>query len=49
VTEIRELWTQSYFVETIGNASEDVIGKYVQGQRKVMDRSEESSKQSGLF
>lgn len=25
-----KLWTQSYFVKTIGNATEEVIRKYVQ-------------------
>jgi len=25
-----KLWTQSYFVETIGNANEEVIRAYVQ-------------------
>ena len=25
-----KLWTQSYFVETIGNATEDTIRKYLQ-------------------
>jgi len=44
-----KLWTQSYFVETIGNASEEVIRKYVQDQLKVMDRGEKSSTQLGLF
>jgi len=24
-----KLWTQSYFVETIGNANEEIIRKYV--------------------
>ena len=44
-----KLWTQSYFVETIGNASEEVIRKYVQDQLKVMDKGEKSSSQLGLF
>jgi len=43
------LWTQSYFVETIGNANEEVIRQYVQDQRKVMDKGEEASRQLGLF
>ena len=30
-------WTQSFFVETIGNANEGVIRKYVQNQLKKMD------------
>ena len=44
-----KLWTQSYFVETIGNASEKVIREYVQNQLKVMNKGEENSKQLGLF
>ena len=44
-----KLWTQSYFVETIGNANEEVIRKYVQDQLVVMDKGEVSSKQLGLF
>ena len=44
-----KLWTKSFFVETIGNASEDVIRKYVQDQLKVMDVGEENSQQLGLF
>ena len=44
-----KLWTQSYFVETIDNATEEVIRQYVQDQLKVMDRGEKSSSQLGLF
>jgi REP-associated tyrosine transposase len=44
-----KLWTQSYFVETIGNANEETIRKYVQDQLEVMDKSEKSSAQLGLF
>lgn len=33
-----KLWTQSYFVETIGNANEETIRAYVQNQLKVMDQ-----------
>ena len=44
-----KLWTKSYFVETIGNATEEVIRKYVQDQLKVMDKSEKSSKQLRLL
>ena len=35
-----KLWTQSYFVETIGNANEETIRKYVQGQLVEMDKHE---------
>ena len=44
-----KLWTQSYFVETIGNATEDVIRKYVQDQLVVMDKGERGGTQLGLF
>ena len=44
-----KLWTQSYFVETIGNANEEVIRKYVQNQLKDMDKKEEDSRQQSLF
>ena len=45
----RKLWTQSYFVETIGNANEKVIREYVQNQLEAMNKAEEKSKQLGLF
>ncbi len=35
-----KLWTQSYFVETIGNANEEVIKEYVKNQLKAMDQGE---------
>ena len=44
-----KLWTQSYFVETIGNVNEDVIRKYVQNQLTEMDKHEVKYKQLGLF
>ena len=44
-----KLWTQSYFVETIGNANEDVIRRYVQNQLEAMDKGEEISKQLKLL
>jgi putative transposase len=44
-----KLWTQSYFVETIGNANEETIRAYVQNQLKVMDQLEIASKQINLF
>ena len=40
-----KLWTQSFFVETIGNANEEVIRKYVRNQLKKMDAQELWSKQ----
>ncbi len=44
-----KLWTQSYFVETIGNADEETIRKYVQEQLVVLDGQESYAKQLGLF
>jgi putative transposase len=44
-----KLWTQSYFVETIGNANEEVIRQYVRNQLIEMDKIEEKSKQLKLF
>ena len=44
-----KLWTQSYFVETIGNANEDVIRTYVRDQLTEYEKKEESSIQLGLF
>jgi len=35
------LGTQSFFVETIGNANDEVIRKYVRAQLKKMDLQEE--------
>lgn len=45
-----KLWTQSYFVETIGNANEETIRKYVQNQLVEMDKHEKIiNKQLKLF
>jgi putative transposase len=44
-----KLWTQRYFVETIGNANEEVIRAYVQNQLNVMNKQEDSARQLGLF
>lgn len=44
-----KLWTQSYFVETIGNATEEIIRKYVQDQLIELDRKEINSEQLDLF
>jgi putative transposase len=44
-----KLWTQSFFVETIGNATEEVIRKYVQDQLIELDRKEINSEQLDLF
>jgi putative transposase len=44
-----KLWTQSFFVETVGNVNEEVIRKYVQNQLKQMDIVEKHSTQLKLF
>jgi len=44
-----KLWTQSYFVETIGNANEDTIRKYVQNQLTELDKHEAKYRQLGLL
>jgi putative transposase len=44
-----KLWTQSYFVETIGNANEEVIRAYVQTQLSAMNEQEDKARQLGLF
>lgn len=43
------LWTQSFFVETIGNANEEVIRAYVKNQLINMDKVEVKSKQLESF
>ena len=40
-----KLWTQSFFVETIGNANEEAIRKYVKNQLKKMDEEEQKGLQ----
>ena len=44
-----KLWTQSFFVENVGNVNEDVIRKYVQNQLKQMDVIQKHSSQLKLF
>ncbi len=44
-----KLWTQSYFVETVGNATEEVIRQYVRNQLKEMDKVEKRAVQLKLF
>jgi putative transposase len=41
--------TQSYFIETIGNANEEMILQHVRNQLKEMDRVETKYKQLKLF
>ena len=44
-----KLWTASFFVETIGNANEEVVRKYVRNQLAKMDKIEQKSKQLNVF
>ncbi len=44
-----KLWTQSYFVETIGNVNEEVIRAYVRDQLTEYEKREAKSEQLGLF
>ncbi len=44
-----KLWTQSYLVETIGNANEEVIRAYVQEQLTEYEKKEIRAKQWGVF
>ncbi len=43
-----KLWTQSYYVETVGNRNEVELREYVQGQLKEMDHVEEKLRQLKL-
>ncbi|MGL4824630.1 MAG: transposase [Alphaproteobacteria bacterium] len=45
----KKLWTQSYFVETIGNTNEETIRKYVQNQLLEMDKVEKKAVQLKFF
>ncbi len=44
-----KLWAQSFFVESIGNADEKTIRKYVQNQLQELDSKENPARQLGLF
>jgi len=44
-----KLWTQSYYVETIGAATEESIRKYVQNQLVELNKKEVYGEQLGLF
>ena len=44
-----KLWTQSYFVETIGNVNEEAIRAYVRDQLTEHEKKETRSEQLGLF
>jgi putative transposase len=41
-----KLWTQSYFVETTGNANEKIIREYVKNQLIEMERKENNFQQT---
>ncbi len=43
------LWTQSFFVETVGIATEEIIRKHVQNQLIELDRKKINSDQLNLF
>ena len=44
------LWTESFFVETVGNINEETIRKYIQNQLNKMDEIEKKvNKQLKLF
>ena len=44
-----KLWTQSFFVETVGNANDKIIREYVQNQLNEMDKMEKAANQLKLF
>ena len=40
-----KLWTQSFFVETVGNTNDKIVREYVRNQLKKMDSMEQRWKQ----
>jgi putative transposase len=44
-----KLWTQSFFVETVGNFNDEIVREYLRNQLDVMDEVEKESKQLNLF
>ncbi len=44
-----QLWTQSFFVETVGNVNEEVIRKYVKNQLREMDTQEARAIQLKIY
>ena len=44
-----KLWTQSFFVETVGNVNEEIIRNYVRNQLQKMDKLENNIRQYKLF
>lgn len=43
------LWRQSYYVETVGNYTEEAVRSYVREQLVPMDAEESASRQVGFF
>ena len=43
------LWTQSFFIETVGNTNEETVRAYVRNQLKQMDDLEQKSRQLKLI
>jgi putative transposase len=44
-----KLWTQSFYVETVGQMTEEAVRSYVRDQVRAMDAEEASSRQMGFF
>ena len=44
-----KLWTQSFFVETVGNYNEHTVREYVKNQLSEMDRLENKTRQLKMF
>lgn len=44
-----KLWTQSYFLETIGNVNEEVIRDYAQEQLSKQEKTDAGVRPLGLF
>ena len=48
-TVYQSLWTQSFYVETVGRYTEAAVREYVQNQLQQMDKAEQAARQLGLF
>ena len=44
-----KLWTQSFFVETVGNINDTIVREYVRNQLKKMDTIEQRGKQLKIY
>ena len=44
-----KLWTQSFFVETVGNTNDTIVREYVRNQLKKMDTIEQRGKQLKIY